>query len=115
MVGGERTNGRILSLLKRTTVDKERRIIVVGLKSDNFSRQMLLCLLNSVVKRGDNLLAIHVREVDNTFDPNTFHIHEDLCKSKKVDFQVKICTRSCYVSELSHQVRINLATILALG
>ena len=46
---------------------------------------MLLGLLTSVVKPEDNVIAIHVEETDDTFDPNTFHIHEDICKSKKVE------------------------------
>lgn len=62
----------------------KKRTIIVGLKSDNCSREMLLRLLGSVVAPGDNVLAVHVQEPDDTFDPNTFHIHEDLCKSKQV-------------------------------
>lgn len=45
---------------------------------------MLLRLLHSVVMPGDNVVAVHVQHSDDTFDPNTFHIHEDLCKSKQV-------------------------------
>ncbi|KAK4491471.1 hypothetical protein RD792_002221 [Penstemon davidsonii] len=94
----------------------KRNMIVVGLKSDNHSREMLLrFLMNSIVEPGDCVFAIHVPEFDNTFDPNTFHIHEDLCKSKQVDFQVKICAGNSYITELTHQVRITFATILALG
>lgn len=63
---------------------EEKRTIIVGLKSDNYSREILLRLLTSVVKPKDNVLAIHVQDSDDTFDPNTFHIHEDLCKSKQV-------------------------------
>lgn len=94
---------------------EEKRTIIVGLKSDNYSREILLRLLTSVVKPKDNVLAIHVQDSDDTFDPNTFHIHEDLCKSKQVDFQVKVCTGDSYISELTHQVRLTYATILALG
>lgn len=60
------------------------RRIIVGLKSDNYSREMLLRLLHLVVVRGDSVLAVHVQQSDDTFDPNTFHIYEDLCKSKQV-------------------------------
>lgn len=45
---------------------------------------MLLRLLTLFVMPGDNVLAIHVEEPNDTFDPNTFHLHEDLCKSKQV-------------------------------
>ncbi|XAR72660.1 Non-specific serine/threonine protein kinase [Bertholletia excelsa] len=72
-------------------------------------------LLTSVVVPGDNVLAVHVMESDDSFDPNYFHIHEDLCKSKQVDFQVKACGGGSYVRQLAHQVRINFATILAVG
>lgn len=92
------------------------RRIIVGLKSDTCSREMLLRLLQLVVGRGDSVLAVHVQQQpDDTFDANTFHIYEDICKSKQVDFEVKICSGSCYIAELAHQVRVTFATILAVG
>lgn len=61
------------------------RRIIVGLKSDTCSREMLLRLLQLVVGRGDTVLAVHVQQQpDDTFDANTFHIYEDICKSKQV-------------------------------
>ncbi|XP_052193554.1 PTI1-like tyrosine-protein kinase 1 isoform X2 [Diospyros lotus] len=107
--------GRVLSLLRACRTEMKKRTIIVGLSSDNCSREVLLRLLTSVVMTGDNVLAVHVLEPDDAFDPNSFHIHEDLCKSKRVDFQVKVCEGDSYLSELSHQVRINFAAILALG
>ncbi|KAI8024985.1 Proline-rich receptor-like protein kinase PERK9 [Camellia lanceoleosa] len=106
-------NGGMLSLLRSKTVKKGE--IIVGLNSDNFSRELLLRLLTLVVMPGDNVLAVHVMEPNDTFDPNTFHIHEDLCKSKQVDFQVKVCGGDSYITGLTHQVRINAAKILAIG
>ncbi|GMJ00647.1 hypothetical protein like AT2G16750 [Hibiscus trionum] len=93
----------------------KNKTIIVGLKSDNCSREMLIQLLTLLVKSGDNVLAVHVQEMNDAFDPNTFHIHEDICKSKQVDFLVKICAGNSYISALSHQVRENYATILAIG
>ncbi|KAI9180939.1 hypothetical protein LWI28_009549 [Acer negundo] len=115
MTGKGRIEHRLLSLL-RTRKVKKRRTIIVGLKSDNSSREMLLQSLNVIVKPGDNVVAVHVQEPnDQGFDLNTFHIHEDLCKSRQVDFLVKVCNGDSYISELSREVRINYATILALG
>ncbi|KAK0582848.1 hypothetical protein LWI29_030287 [Acer saccharum] len=106
---------RFLSLLRTRTV-KKRRTIIVGLKSDNPSREMLLQSLNVIVKPGDNVVAVHVQVPnDQGFDLNTFHIHEDLCKSRQVDFLVKVCNGDSYISELSNEVLSNSATILALG
>ncbi|GFZ00472.1 kinase with adenine nucleotide alpha hydrolases-like domain-containing protein [Actinidia rufa] len=102
----------MFSLRTRTA---KKMTIIVGLKSDNLSRQVLLRLLTSAVVSGDSVLAVHVLEPNDSFDPNTFHIHEDLCKSKQVEFQVKVCGGDCYVGELAHQVRINFATILVVG
>ncbi|GLT30012.1 hypothetical protein SLA2020_048380 [Shorea laevis] len=113
MGGNARINCRIMSLLRFRTVEK--RTIIVGLKSDYCSRQMLLQVLSMVVRPGDDVLAVHVQEMDDEFDPNTFHIHEDLCKSKQVDLLVKVCTGDSYISGLSNQVRVNHATILAIG
>ncbi|KAI4367370.1 hypothetical protein MLD38_023115 [Melastoma candidum] len=100
--------------LLRTKISK-RKTVVVGLKSENPGKEMLLRLLELMVERGDKVLTVHVQLSDDAFDPNSFHIHEDFCKLKAVDFQVKVCVNISYVSELAHQVRINHATILALG
>jgi hypothetical protein len=35
--------------------------------------------------------------------------------SMKVDFLVKVCNGDSYISELGYQVRVNYATILAVG
>ncbi|KAB2051128.1 hypothetical protein ES319_A12G035200v1 [Gossypium barbadense] len=113
MGGNAKINCRIMSYLSGKTV--KNKTIIVGLKSDNCSREMLLQLLCLLVKPGDNVLAVHVQQMNDAFDPNTFHIHEDLCKSKQVDFLVKICTGNSYISVLSHQVREHYATILAIG
>ncbi|XVE93937.1 hypothetical protein REPUB_Repub01dG0237100 [Reevesia pubescens] len=113
MGGNARINCRIISYLSGKIV--KNKTIIVGLTSDNCSREMLLQLLSLVVKSGDNVLAVHVQETNDGFDPNSFHIHEDLCKSKQVDFLVKICTGNSYISVLSHQVRETYATILAIG
>lgn len=83
MGGNARINCRIMSYLSGRTV-KNSKTVIVGLKSDNCSREMLLQLLSVLVKSGDNVLAVHVLERNDAFDPNTFHIHEDLCKSKQV-------------------------------
>ncbi|CAN6544748.1 unnamed protein product [Malus baccata var. baccata] len=93
----------------------KKRTIIVGLKSDNSSREMLLRLLIAVVKHRDSVIAVHVQENDDSFDPNTFHIHEDFCKSKQVDFQLKVCIADSYISELTYQVRIGFASILVIG
>ncbi|XP_044509531.1 pto-interacting protein 1-like [Mangifera indica] len=113
MVGRLRIKRKLLALLRTKTVKK--RTIIMGLKSDNYSRGVLLQLLNTVVQPGDSVLAVHVEEPNDSFDLNTFHIHEDICKSKLVDFLVKVCTGDSYISELSNEVRVNYATILALG
>ncbi|KAK6946490.1 Protein kinase domain [Dillenia turbinata] len=114
MVRSPRIELRILSLLKAKTM--KRRTIIVGLNSDTRSREMLLRLLTLVARSGDNVLAVHVQEPDDGFDPNTFHIHEDLCKTKQVSrFPSKGLYRESFLSELTKQVRVNLATILALG
>lgn len=83
MVGSLRINERLFSLTKTSTVKK--KTIIAGMKSDHSSREMLLRLLNFIVVPGDSVLAVHVQDSnDEPFDPNTFHIHEDLCKSKQV-------------------------------
>lgn len=88
MLGRRRIEGLIFGLRRSRT--SKRRTIVFGLKSGNCNREVLLRLLSSVVLPGDEVLAVHVQEhepdpdPDRAFDLNTFHIHEDLCKSKQV-------------------------------
>ncbi|PIA32889.1 hypothetical protein AQUCO_04300076v1 [Aquilegia coerulea] len=105
-------NFRLLQISSRT---KKKRVVIVGLKKDNYSREMLLRLLTLVIAPGDTVLAVHSEEPSDTFDPNSFHIHEDICKSKQVDFQVKVCTGDSFVTVLIHQVRLHHATMLVIG
>ncbi|KAI8553961.1 hypothetical protein RHMOL_Rhmol05G0057800 [Rhododendron molle] len=107
-------NGGLLkSLLRIRTVKK--RTIIVGLKSGNCSREVLRRFLAMEAMPGDSVFAVHVLEPSDTFDPNSFHTHEDICKSKQVEFQVKVCGADSYISGLAHQVRINFATVLVVG
>ncbi|KAK3001806.1 hypothetical protein RJ639_022021 [Escallonia herrerae] len=115
MIGSPSINEGFFSMLRTRSRAVKKKTIIAGLKSDNFSREMLLRLLTLAVMPGDCVLAVHVQEPDDAFDPNTFHIHEDLCKSKQVDFQVKVCAGDSYITELGNQVRISFAAILALG
>lgn len=66
------------------TTKKRKKQIIVGLKSQDCGRDMLLRLLKFNVSPGDCVLAVHVQMAVDTFDPNRFHSHEDLCKSKQV-------------------------------
>lgn len=102
----------MFSLLRSRTVKK--RMIVIGLKDDNSSREVLLRLLNMVVMVGDSVLAVHVQELDGCeFDPNTFHIHEDLCKSKQVRtnriFYLLVININCYFWSLEKHFLIPVA------
>ncbi|KAF5204914.1 LEAF RUST 10 DISEASE-RESISTANCE LOCUS RECEPTOR-LIKE PROTEIN KINASE-like 2.2 [Thalictrum thalictroides] len=114
MVGTPRLDNEALAILGSKTT-KRKRTIVVGLKSHNCSREMLLRLLTLVVLPGDTVLAIHVQESVDTFDPNSFHIHEDLCKSKQVNFFLKVCTGGSFIAALTQQVILHFASILVLG
>lgn len=83
MAASHNINGGLLkSLLRIRTVKK--RTIIVGLKSDNCSREVLKRFLAMEAMPGDSVFAVHVLEPSDTFDPNSFHIHEDICKSKQV-------------------------------
>ncbi|KAG6761720.1 hypothetical protein POTOM_034953 [Populus tomentosa] len=113
MAGKASREWKVFPIVK--SKEEKKRTIIVGLKSDNYSREMLLRFLHKVVNPRDNVLAIHVQEPSDTFDPNTFYIHEDICKAKQVDFLVKVCNGDSYISELGYQVRANYATILAVG
>lgn len=94
MDGNLRMSRGILGRLGSKAVSSRRRIIV-GLKSDTCSRQVLLRLLQLVVVRGDSVLAVHVQQhQDDAFDANTFHMYEDICKSKQVGIFSLLLVRS---------------------
>lgn len=87
MVGKLSIEKNFFSVLRTRTLKK--RTVIFGLKSDHYSREILLQLLTVIAKPGDNVLAVHVEEQNDTLDLNTFHIHEDLCRSKKVSVKWK--------------------------
>ncbi|KAK9135776.1 hypothetical protein Syun_015106 [Stephania yunnanensis] len=70
-----------------------------------------------VVAPGDNVLAVHVQDKSReNFDPNTFYIHEDLCKSKQVDFQIKVHDEGGpFTAALAHDVRVHFARMIVIG
>lgn len=73
-------------VLRTKMVKKKKKTIVVGLKSHSWSRELLLRIVTTLIKAGDTVVAVHVQEPGDTlFDPNTFHIYEDLCRHKQVD------------------------------
>lgn len=75
----------MMSFVRPKSAATKKRTIIAGLNSANSGREILLRLLVVVAKTGDSVLAVHVRrEPNEDFDPNTFHIHEDICKSKQV-------------------------------
>ncbi|XP_043708489.1 receptor-like cytosolic serine/threonine-protein kinase RBK1 [Telopea speciosissima] len=116
MVGrSPRISCSIASILGAQKTTKKNKTIVVGLKAHNRSREVLLRVLNEMVRPGDNVVAVHVQEPQDNFDLNSFEIHEDLCKSKQVEFQVKICVGESFIAVLTHQVRLHFATELVLG
>ncbi|CAN0845650.1 Protein kinase STUNTED [Linum grandiflorum] len=113
MIARSTIEHKLLSLLRAKA--SKQRTIVVGLKSDTHSREMLMRVLHTSANPGDNVLAVHVQEESSSFDPNSFHMHADLSKSKQVDFLAKVCAGESYISGLSEQVRVNSATVLVLG
>lgn len=77
-------NKEMLSLVRTKSAARKKRTIIVGLNAESSGREILLRMLVVIVKTGDNVVAVRVSEPNDNFDPNTFHIHEDLCKSKQV-------------------------------
>ncbi|KAH8498049.1 hypothetical protein H0E87_017100 [Populus deltoides] len=107
MAGKASREWKVFPLVK--SKEEKKRTIIVGLKSDNYSREMLLRFLHKVVNPRDNVLAIHVQEPSDTFDPNTFYIHEDICKAKQVSHGLLILEAKGLVKHFTFQ-ELNLAT-----
>ncbi|GAB2270408.1 hypothetical protein Dimus_005309 [Dionaea muscipula] len=107
----------------------EGRTVVVGVKLDSHSRELLTWSLVKVAKPGDRVIALHVlgndeivnREGKSTllslveaFD-SILAVYEGFCNLKQVDLKLKICRGSSIRKILVHEARSYSASDLILG
>ncbi|PIA28503.1 hypothetical protein AQUCO_06900046v1 [Aquilegia coerulea] len=113
--------------LNKTT--KSNNTIVVGLKLDQESKELLTWALVKVAQPGDSVIALHVLNDTEIIDQHEkspllalvkafdsiLSVYEGFCNLKQVDLKLKIC-RGLYVKKvLVHEVKAYAANKIIVG
>ncbi|KAK6140402.1 hypothetical protein DH2020_025859 [Rehmannia glutinosa] len=99
-------------------------VVVVGVKLDSRSRELLTWALVKVAQSGDRVIALHVLDPNaekssllslvKTFD-SVLAAYEGFCNLKQVDLKLKVCKGSPVRKILFREVKSFGATSLILG
>ncbi|KAI3445099.1 hypothetical protein Pfo_001764 [Paulownia fortunei] len=99
-------------------------VVVVGVKMDSRSRELLTWALVKVAQSGDRVIALHILDPDadkssllslvKTFD-SVLTAYEGFCNLKQVDLKLKVCKGSPVRKILFREVNSCGATSLILG
>lgn len=117
---------------KKEKEDGEGKTVVVGMKMDAESRELLTWALVKVASPGDRVVAIHVLPPDavvsnpdanspstllsfvKTFD-SVLSVYEGFCNLKQIDLKLKLCRGSSIRKVLVQEVDSCAASKLILG
>ncbi|KAL3572789.1 hypothetical protein D5086_026693 [Populus alba] len=100
--------------------------VIVGVKLDSMSRELLTWALVKVAQPGDTVIALHVLEIVDregkssllslvkAFDP-VLAVYEGFCNLKQVDLKLKICRGSSTRKVLVREVKSYAATKVIVG
>ncbi|CAH9128457.1 unnamed protein product [Cuscuta epithymum] len=106
------------------------RTVVVGIKLDARSRELLTWALVKVAQSGDRVIALHVLNNNEAVDPegkssllslvkgfddSILAVYEGFCNLKQVDLKLKICRGSSVREVLVREAKSYLATDLIVG
>ncbi|KAK6939930.1 Protein kinase domain [Dillenia turbinata] len=105
------------------------RTVVVGIKMDSQSRELLTWALVKVAKPSDQVIALHVLDNNETVDPkgksslfavvkafdSVLAAYEGFCNLKQVDLKLKICRGTCVKKILVREANSYLATKVIVG
>ncbi|XP_050207022.1 protein kinase STUNTED-like isoform X2 [Mercurialis annua] len=100
-------------------------VVVVGVKFDGESRELLTWALMKVSKPGDRLIALHVitefvgataslLSLLNTFD-SLLAVYEGFCNLKQVDLKLKVCRGTSARKILVREAKSSGAAMLIVG
>ncbi|KAL0429203.1 UNVERIFIED_CONTAM: Receptor-like cytosolic serine/threonine-protein kinase RBK1 [Sesamum radiatum] len=100
-----------------TVGDDGGAVVVVGMRMDSRSRELLTWALVKVARSGDRVIALHILDPDadkstllalvKTFD-SVLAAYEGFCNLKEVDLKLKVCKGSP-VRSRSCQIRFSVA------
>lgn len=99
----------------------KRKNIVVGIKIDGHSRELLNWALVKVAETGDHVVAIHVCSDSDSTSKNKplldeyLQVYEGLCNAKKVDLTGDVLTGSSIQKVLVREAKNLAAESLIVG
>ncbi|KHN25469.1 PTI1-like tyrosine-protein kinase 2 [Glycine soja] len=99
----------------------EKRIVLVGIRIDGYSRQLLNWALAKVAEPGDCVIAVHVVKSSDYVSKNKtlidgyLEVYEGLCGVKKVGLTGQIFTGSSIKNILVREAKKHAALALVLG
>ncbi|XP_038705436.1 probable receptor-like protein kinase At3g17420 isoform X2 [Tripterygium wilfordii] len=105
--------------------ENEGKVVVVGVKLDSASRELLTWSLVKVAQPGDRVTAVHVLDsiaegpssllsLVKTFD-SVLSVYEGFCNLKQVDLQLKVCRGSKVRKILVKEAKASGAAKLVVG
>ncbi|KAL3504289.1 hypothetical protein ACH5RR_034130 [Cinchona calisaya] len=109
--------------------DSDGRTVVVGVKLDTQSRELLTWALVKVAQPGDRVIALHVLDSNEIVDPDgqscllsivkafdsVLAVYEGFCNLRQVDLKLKICKGSSIRKILVREAKSYFATKLIVG
>ncbi|KAJ9189563.1 hypothetical protein P3X46_000838 [Hevea brasiliensis] len=99
----------------------ERRNVLVGIRIDNHSRELLNWALVKVAEPGDCVIAIHVCRSsrgalkDKPLLDSYLEVYDGLCSLKKVDLIGQVCTGISVQRTLVREAKIHDAVAVVVG
>ncbi|XP_020688785.1 leucine-rich repeat receptor-like serine/threonine-protein kinase At2g14510 isoform X4 [Dendrobium catenatum] len=103
---------------------KDRKTIVLGIRTDSKSRELLTWTLVNVAISGDRVVAIHVHRLSYPFDGSDQYVdklepmrraYEGFCSLIQIDLVIKICRGFSVRRTLVQQAKSYSASYLILG
>ncbi|KAM0940553.1 putative protein kinase RLK-Pelle-RLCK-VI family [Dioscorea sansibarensis] len=128
----EEKQGMVAEFGKRAAKEEEGRTVMVGVRMDSQSRELLTWALVKVAAPGDRVIALHILpsssiEVSDkdgkcsclislvkSFD-SVLAVYEGFCNLKQIDLKLKICRGSSIRKALIREAKAYSATKLILG
>ncbi|XP_019454230.1 PREDICTED: pto-interacting protein 1-like [Lupinus angustifolius] len=99
----------------------ERRFVLVGIRIDSYSRQLLNWALFKLAQPGDYVIALHVVKSQDYVSKNKalingyLEVYEGLCDVKKVGLIGEVLSGSSFRSILVREAKIHAAMALVVG
>ncbi|CAN1771328.1 Protein kinase STUNTED [Linum perenne] len=99
----------------------QKRNVLVGMKFDSCSRELLGWAVFKVAEPGDSVVAVHVRRNSGNAPRGKLlldsHIqtYESICSMKKVDLTGQICTGNSVRRSLAREAKNHSSAVLILG